>query len=235
MTRFTPFGALHLTSVVALAGVVAALCAIGAHLRETRARRRYERLIALLVASLWVAYQGYDHIVHGFDVRWSLPLQLCDCSALIAALAFAWPQRLLHALAWFWGLALASQAVLTPDLQGGPSTLAFWAFWLYHTFVIGAGVYAVVVRRFRPAWPDLRLAIVLGLAYAVTMFIVDAAFGLNYGYLGRDMPGQPSLLDVLGAWPWRALWMVLLASLAMTLLWLPWAVARRVAPRRADT
>lgn len=232
MTRFTPFGALHFLSAAALAVGVGALCAIGTRLRGSRAARRYERVVALLVASLWVSYQAYDGIVYGFDVRWSLPLQLCDVTALVAALAFAWPLRSLHALAWFWGLALATQAVVTPDLQGGPATLAFWAFWLYHTFVVGAGVYAVTVRRFRPTWLDLRLAISLGLGYAAAMFAVDAAFGLDYGYLGRDLPGQASLLDLLGPWPWRVAWMVLLAALAMTLLWLPWAIVARRAPPR---
>lgn len=227
MTRFAPFGLLHLATVTTLAAIVAGLCLVGLRLQGSRAGRRYERGIALLVAGLWVAYQVYDHVKYGFDPRWSFPLQLCDFSAVIAALAFAWPQRTLHALAYFWGLALTSQAVVTPDLQGGPTTLAFWAFWLYHTFVIGAGVYVIVVRRFRPAWPDLRLAIVVGVAYAAAMFTIDAAFGLNYGYLGRDRPGQPSLLDVLGPWPWRALWMVLLAAAAMAVLWVPWVMSGR--------
>lgn len=225
MNRFAPFGALHLATVATLAATVALICVVGRRLQGTPGARRFERAIALLVATLWVAYQVYDQVTYGFDPRWSFPLQLCDLSALIAA--FAWPRRALHALAYFWGLALTSQAVVTPDLQGGPVTLAFWAFWLYHTFVIGAGVYVIAVRRFRPAWPDLRLAVTLGIAYAASIFVVDAAFGLNYGYFGRDAPGQPSLIDVLGPWPWRALWMVLLAAAAMVVLWLPWIVAGR--------
>ncbi len=233
MSRFAPFGALHALTVASLAGTVAILCAIGHRLQGTPAARRYERAIALLVAALWVSYQGYDLVTSGFDLRWSLPLQLCDFSALIAALAFATPHRVLHALAYFWGLALTTQAVITPDLLGGPTTLAFWAFWLYHTFVIGSGVYVVAVRRFRPQWRDLRLAIGLGAAYAAAIFAIDAAFGLNYGYFGRDTPGQPSLIDLLGPWPWRALLMVALAAVAMTVLWLPWWFSSRRSPPTA--
>ena len=138
----------------------------------------------------------------------------------------------MHALAWFWGSALGSQAVFTPDLSGGPATISFWAFWLYHFFIVGAGIYTVTVRGFRPRWPDLRLALALGVLYAAVVFAIDAAFGLNYGYFGRSDPSQPTLLDYLGPWPLRALYMVLAGGAAMTLLWLPWAVAARRSSRR---
>ena len=132
----------------------------------------------------------------------------------------------MHALAYFWGVALSSQALVTPDLAGGPSTLGFWAFWVYHLFVVGSGIYAVTVRAFRPAWRDLRLAILAGLTYAIPVFALDAALELNYGYLGRSNPGQPTLIDLLGSWPLRVVFMVALAILAMILFWLPWLASR---------
>jgi uncharacterized membrane protein YwaF len=60
------------------------------------------------------------------------------------------------------------------------------------------------------------------------VFTIDAVFDLNYGYLGRPMPSRPSLLDFLGPWPLRVVFMVLLASIAMTLLWLPWLFVKRL-------
>jgi hypothetical integral membrane protein (TIGR02206 family) len=232
MQRFEPFGIQHLITIAGLAATIWLLCRVGIALRGSRHAVRYERALAAGVGLLWVGYQAYDTITNGFDPRWSLPLQLCDLAAIIAALAFAWPDRRLHALAWFWGLALSTQAVFTPDLTGGPGTLAFWAFWLYHAFVVGAGVYAVTVRGFRPRVPDWLLATLLAVAYAIVMFIVDAAFGLNYGYLGRATPSQPSLIDHLGPWPTRAVFMTGLGAAAMTLLWVPWAIVERRHARR---
>ena len=185
-----------------------------------------EATMAGLIATFWIGYQVYDNVTQGIGLRNSLPLQLCDIVAIIAALEFARPSRNVHALAYFWGVALSSQALVTPDLAGGPSTLGFWAFWVYHLFVVGSGIYAVTVRAFRPAWRDLRLAILAGLTYAITVFALDAALELNYGYLGRSNPGQPTLIDLLGSWPLRVVFMVALAILAMILFWLPWLASR---------
>lgn len=179
--------------------------------------------------AIWLGYLAYTFIEFGWDPRIALPLQMCDLVAVLAALVFVRPTRELQSLAYFWGLALSTQALITPDLAGGPDSLAFWWFWLYHLFVVGAGVYVVAVQGFRPQWRDLRFALLAGILYAAAIFTIDAVFGLNYGYLGRATPTRPTLLDVLGPWPWRVLVMVLLASVAMTLLWLPWAVGQRQA------
>jgi hypothetical integral membrane protein (TIGR02206 family) len=232
MYRFEPFTAQHLITVAGLAAAIVVMCVVGRRLRGTTAGRRYELGLAVSVGMLWIGYQAYDLATRGFDPGHSLPLQLSDLTALIAALGFARPSRTTHALAWFWGVALGSQAIITPDLTRGPTTVSFWAFWLYHLFIVGAGVYAIVVRQFRPEWKDLKLAVGLGVLYAVVMFTIDAVFGLNYGYLGRSMPGQPTLIDVLGPWPLRVVYIVLLGAVAMFLLWVPWASVRRITRRR---
>jgi len=232
---FSAFTPLHVVTVAFLALAIALLCAAGWRLRETRHQRTFERGLAIGVAVLWVGYHVYDGLQNGWSVRYSLPLDLCDLAAGVAGLTFAWPGRWRHALAWFWGTALSTQAVLTPDLDRGPSTLAFWAFWLYHAFVIGAGVYVVTVRGFRPGWRDLRFAVGCGVAYAVAAFTIDAAFGVNYGYFGRHLPATPTLLDYLGPWPLRAVFMVLIAAAAMWLCWVPWRLAEAFRGGRRPT
>jgi hypothetical integral membrane protein (TIGR02206 family) len=190
--------------------------------------------MAAAIGAFWIGYQVYDNVTQGVGLRNSLPLQLCDIVAIIAALEFARPSRNVHALAYFWGVALSSQALITPDLAGGPSSLGFWAFWIYHLFVVGSGIYAVTVRRFRPEWRDLRLAIGAGLIYAIPVFLLDAALGLNYGYLGRSNPGQPTVIDLLGPWPLRVLYMVLLATIAMLLFWLPFRFKSSIVDRQSS-
>jgi hypothetical integral membrane protein (TIGR02206 family) len=223
---FQSFSVQHVVTVVALALAIAGMCWTGRRLHGTPAGRRYEIGLSAFVWAIWLGYLAYTFIEFRWDPRYALPLQMCDLVAVVAALVFVRPTRELQSLAYFWGLALSTQALITPDLAGGPDSLAFWWFWLYHLFVVGAGVYVVAVQGFRPQWRDLRFALLIGILYAAVIFTIDAVFDVNYGYLGRATPTRPTLLDVLGAWPWRVLVMMLLASLAMALLWLPWAFMR---------
>src|SRR5262245_57097794 len=193
----------HLFTVAVFIGAVAAMCAVGRSLRGSTAGRRYETTLSVFVFALWFGYQAYDIAKKGFAASLPLPLQVSDVTALVAALIFLKEDRRLQSLAYFLGLAIGSQAVFTPDLTEGPSTFSFWASWLYAVFVVGAGVYAIVVQRFRPEWRDLRFALLFGLAFAAVVFTVDAVFDVNYAYLGRSNPSRPTLLDYLGPWPLR--------------------------------
>jgi hypothetical integral membrane protein (TIGR02206 family) len=212
----------HLVSVAVFALAVAVMSSVGRRFRGTPDERRYGIALSVCVWALWFGYQGYDIATKGFSARHALPLQLSDVTAAVAGLVFLFPNRKLQSLAYFLGLALGSQAVLTPDLTDGPTTISFWAFWIYHLFVVGAGIYVIAVQGFRPAWRDLRFALLVGLAYVAIVFSIDAVFDLNYGYLGRPTPSRPTLLDYLGPWPLRVVFMVLLASAVMCLMLLPW-------------
>jgi hypothetical integral membrane protein (TIGR02206 family) len=216
----------HLVTVAVFALAIWLMCWIGRRVRGTPNERPYAIALSTGVWLLWFGYQAYDIATKGFSASHALPLQLSDVTAAVAGLVFVIPNRKLQSLAYFLGLALGSQAVITPDLAGGPSTMSFWAFWLYHLFVVGAGIYVVVVQGFRPAWRDLRFALLFGLCFVAVVFTIDAVFDLNYGYLGRPTPSRPTLLDVLGPWPLRVVFMVLLGSAAMTLLMVPWLVGR---------
>lgn len=224
------FGPAHLTTLAGLTFAIWALVATGRRLGGT-SRRQFERGVAGAVVTFWVAFALWDAVSGQFSARSSLPLQLCDFVALAAAAAFVSHKRWLHSVAYFWGLALSTQALLTPDVAGGPGSLGFIAFFLYHAFVVGAGVYVVAVHGFRPSGRDLVVAIALGMAWAAATFALDLVTGWNYGYLGRNTPGRPTLIDYLGPWPQRALLMVMLGAGAMVLLWLPWLLFRRGRPR----
>ena len=223
---FDSFGVQHAVTIATVAALIAAMCWTGRRLSGTPSRRRYEIGLAACVWMMWISYQAYDFIKYGFEPGNTLPLQLCDFAAVFAAIVFVYPSRRLQSLAYFWGLALSTQALITPDMAGGPDSISFWWFWLYHVFVVGAGVYVVVVQGFRPQWTDLRFAIAMGVLYVIAMFTINAIFDLNYGYLGRATPGRPTLIDVLGPWPFRVVSMALLGAFGMTMLWLPWAASR---------
>lgn len=224
MERFHPFSAVHGITVIVLAAAIAGM-SWGGRIAERRGHLpAYERTAGAVILTYWIVYNLYATVRWGFSWSWSLPLQVCDITALAAALTFLTHRRLPQTIAWFWGVALSTQGVITPDLVGGLATIDFWGFWSYHLVVVGAGVYAIAVRKYRPTWRDYGIAASLGIAYAAAMFALDVATGANYGYLGRPGSSQPSILDFMGPWPGRVPVIVALALAGMAVLELPWAV-----------
>ena len=126
------------------------------------------------------------------------------------------------------------QAIATPDLHHGPASIAFWMFWIPHANITGAAVYALVVEGFRPRWRECAQAYALALLYLALILPFDLLSGFNYGYVGPVTLPQPTLLDLLGPWPWRIGAMMAAALAGFILLQLPWVMASRGADNRVS-
>jgi uncharacterized membrane protein YwaF len=66
---------------------------------------------------------------------------------------------------------------------------------------------------------------VITIAYAALVGAVDAIAGANYMYL-RAKPPSPTLLDVLGPWPWYILVAGLIGFVLFALLDAPFRMAK---------
>ena len=53
---------------------------------------------------------------------------------------------------------------------------------------------------------------------------VDIIFDTNYGYVGPTRPSVPTLIDFLGPWPLRVIWLILIGASVFVLAWAPWAI-----------
>ncbi len=186
---------------------------------------RYALGAALLLNEVvWYVYQ----IQHGY-LRFpgQLPLQLCDLAVWLVAISALRRSAWALDLVWYWGLAGAGMAILTPDLWTPfPSYLAI-AFFLSHGGVVATILYLVWSREARPrpgsfwrSWLALN-----GIAAVVGIF--NAVFKTNYLYLCQK-PGNPSLLDLLGPWP---LYIILVEPLVLCFFWLLWLPFRAGRPR----
>ncbi len=215
----------HLLSVAACLSAAMAACLIGRQWRHGRpdAERR-----------LRVGWAAFTLLTQAFIIVWwllpanfswrvSLPLHICDITAVLAAAGLLTERRWVRALVYFWGIGLSLVAFITPVLTEGPAHVHFYLFWLTHLEIVGSATYLVVVMGFRPTWRDWRLATALLALYFVVVVPVNVALGTYYGYVG---PGA-SMADILGPWPQRAFVMFALQVAALTLLAAPWAPGRR--------
>jgi hypothetical integral membrane protein (TIGR02206 family) len=154
----------------------------------------------VVVEASWWAYVAAGG-VPGSRLAQSLPLQLCDVGTVIAAAAL-WTRRpILVELTYFWGLAGTIQALLWPDLPQPFPTYPYFQYYLAHGGVIAAALVLVIGLGLRPRRNAVFLIAGLTLAYTAFVGLVDAVAGANYMYL-RAKPPSPTLLDVMGPWPW---------------------------------
>jgi hypothetical integral membrane protein (TIGR02206 family) len=224
---FEPGSATHLATLLVCVGLAVGLATAGAALRgRAAALRRVRIALAVGCVAVWCLSSAFWIVAAEFRWDQALPLQFCNVANLIGAWAVATRRRIAQALLYFWCFALCSCAFLTPLLFQGPASFWFWIFWSYHLFIALATAWVLGVDRFRPGWGDAARALAWTLAYAAALFALNLATGWNYGFLGRGVPGQPSLIDFLGPWPLRLLWMGLIGSALFLALVLPWRLAR---------
>lgn len=185
--------------------------------RSPEAERRVRRAWAwgtfatgVIVTIFWMQPSRYTP-----SISW--PLHLCDLAAWFAPWAMLSAKRWPKTVFFFWGLGLSSQAFFTPTLQEGPADPVFWLFWTQHLGVVGGALYLAVVGGYRPSIRDTTLAFAATLAVAAAVMPLNLAFGLNYMYTGNTLPDRPTVLDLLGPWPLRLVWLGGLVLLAYVL------------------
>jgi hypothetical integral membrane protein (TIGR02206 family) len=215
----TLFGPLHLALLAAIALVgflLVQLCR-----RLERARRPVRLLLGIGLALNELVWWRFRYSHEGVHL-WNLPLQLCDVTLWMTALACIALTPALVEFAYFAGLAGAAMALLTPDLwQPWPKYPAIYFFVAHGGIVVGIAV--LVVGRVAPlrsgaVWRAFGML----LGYAVLVGAFNAIAKTNYMYLCRK-PANPSLLDVMGAWP---VYLVCGAIAGLALFWLLWLPVR---------
>lgn len=226
---FTPFGGLHLVSVMVCLAAIAALVLIGRRL-DPPAERRLRYGLAVFALSVWVIYNTAWNW-NGVDVRFGLPLHVCDIGGLLAPLALLTLNRWIRATLYFWAMALTTQAFIQPALSFGPSSVLFWCFWIAHTIILGYAIYDLVVLHFRPDWSDFRRAAIVTTSYVATVLPINILLGANYAYVGNPPPPAiiPPFITALGPWPGRIPIIAALVATAFVLVLLPWRLTARVA------
>jgi hypothetical integral membrane protein (TIGR02206 family) len=227
--EFAAYGPSHLVVLAIFIVGAALLVVVGRRQNPSQARILARVLAAAIVAAFLVALV-YKLI--RFDIQTSIPLQLCDIAEVTAAYAL-WSQRhWAFALAYYWGLLLSSQALITPDIgtpqEGAPDfpSHLFLTFFTLHVLVVWSAIYLTWGQRNRPRWRDYRFAVVVTLGWVAFAFVFNVIAGTNYGYLNRK-PATASALDILGPWPIYVLAEMVIVLAVWALMTWPWERRRR--------
>src|SRR5215469_937246 len=148
-----------------------------------------------------------------------LPLELCDASLWLMIVALLLRKAAVFDIAYFWALAGATMAVLTPNLAT-PTYFEAFEFFASHGLTVAAVLYLVWSRQARPRrWSIARAMIGVNIM-AVIAGTFDYFYRTDYMFL-RAKPAQASLLDFLGPWPWYILSCEFVGLALFVLLYLP--------------
>jgi hypothetical integral membrane protein (TIGR02206 family) len=185
------------------------------------------RVLAVVLAADALVFVVRQSLGGSWSVRSSLPLALCDVALVVAAFACWWPTWSLGVeLTYFWGLAGTLQAVLTPDLHVGFPSLEFIQFVVGHLGIVVAAFYLVVGLGIVPRQGAAVRVFAITVAYATVIGAFNWFTGSNYMYLAAP-PENPSLLSILGPWPWYLLSATGVAIVLFAVLDAPFRPARR--------
>lgn len=231
--RFHPFSLTHAVTLTACIALGATFITLGRRFRGTSREPRLRLAWALFIIIAQAATIAWYLLPRNFDLDRSLPLHVCDLAPWVAVLSMLWTRRWLQTWVFFWGVGLCSQAFITPVVPEGYAHWPFWFFWIQHTQIVAAALYEYLVLGYRPRWRDWLVAVGLTYAYTAAIIPFNLAFNLNYGYVGRATPDVATIIDRLGPWPWRLIWLALIvkAVFAALVLIFGWAEFHR---RRGD-
>ncbi|MDE2773950.1 MAG: TIGR02206 family membrane protein [Gemmatimonadota bacterium] len=216
---FRLFGASHVAAIAVI--VTAATALVGsARAGSARRRRRLRFALALVLLLNEVGWHLWNLSSGSWALERMLPLHMCAAMVWITVAALLLEKRALYPMLYFFGIAGAAQALITPDLGAfGFPHYRFFQTMLSHGLLVTGGLWVVTVERWRPTARSLA-AVLLGLnAYALVILWVNMRIGSNYLFLARK-PGGASLMDFFPEWPWYLLILEGLTIVILTLMYL---------------
>lgn len=219
---FALFGASHLAALGVVAAVIAAVWTWQNPTEAAKKRFRYGLAAVLLVDEalihLWWITAGK------WDIQHMLPFHLCALLVYLSSFMLITKNYRVYEFCYFFGIAGATQALLTPD--NAPYDFPHWRYFsvfISHGSMVIAAIYMTRVEGLRPTWGSALRAWFILHVYAIPVFILNALIGSDYLFINRP-PDTPSLIDMMGPWPYYLIGVEALAILFIVLLYLPFAV-----------
>jgi len=221
---FTLFGAIHVSILCAAPALAGALSF--AHRRFPAAGNFIRLGFATILLVDNAVYYGWQIRHHSLTFPDHMPLELCDASLALTVLSMFLLRPLLFDLAYYWAIAGASMALLTPNLLEPFPSFGSVQFFVSHGLTVAGVLYLVWSGQARPRpWSVLRAMIGINV-FAALVGPFDYLYKTNYSYL-RSKPANPSLLDFLGPWPIYLAGTEAVALVLFLLLYLPVRHSRR--------
>ena len=188
------------------------------------------KIIAYIVIAHVVISPYKDLIILENPYNWRevLPFHMCDLSEIFLAWFLLGGPKILYKCAFFWGIAGATMAIITPDISHHDLDYAF--FMIGHGMIVIGIMYATIALNNRPYAKDIltvsfiTACILLPITYLINLILGEPA---NFWYL-MAKPAGASLMDAFPEPPFHLLVLTPLALAMFFLIYTPYFIKDRL-------
>ena len=224
---FELFGTAHNVVMVLNVIVAVGLVRVVRHFDSEKLTRTVCIGFGVVLLVNQIANWCYRFVVDGGTIflQEHLPLHVCGMSAILSVVVLFTRNRLAYELVYFWGLAGATNAVVTPALDAGWPEFHFIQYYISHCGIVVTAVLMTWGLGMRPTFKSLLRAFFLLNAMAAVMTGFNLLTGANYMYLSEQPVTDSPFLFF--EWPWYILWLEVLALGFFALSYLPVYLERK--------
>ena len=229
-SAFILFGNIHIVTM-AIIVLVAVFLPLVCKNQSTSNKSLISKVIAFIILSHVIIspYKDLYLLQNPYNWREILPIHMCDLSEIFLATFLLGGPKILYKCAFFWGLAGASMAIITPDIPVIDLDYAF--FMIGHGMIIIGIMYATISLGNRPYAKDILTVsaitafVLLPIVYLINLILGEPA---NYWYLIAK-PAGASLMDAFPEPPLHLLITTPLAIAMFYLIYIPYAIKDKLA------
>ena len=227
---FILFGNVHLITM-AIIVLVAVFLPLVCKNQSTSNKSLISKVIAFIILSHVIIspYKDLYLLQNPYNWREILPIHMCDLSEIFLAAFLLGGPKILYKCAFFWGLAGASMAIITPDIPVIDLDYAF--FMIGHGMIVIGIMYATISLGNRPYAKDiLTVSLITAFVLLPIVYLINLILGepANYWYLIAK-PAGASLMDAFPEPPYHLLITTPLAIVTFYLIYIPYAIKDKLA------
>ena len=226
-SQFEFFGFAHIAAMGVILAVPIIVTLLVKWLDSARATQAICYGFAGVLAFNEVMHWGYRIAtvgVHEF-VQMHLPLHVCGITVFAAVAMLVFRRQTAYEIVYFWGLAGATNAVVTPQLEFGYPAYRFFQYFIAHGGIVAAALFATWGLGMRPTAKSVLRVFVLLNVLAVVLIGVNLMLGSNYMFLCQ--PPATKSPFFFAPWPWYLLFLEGVALVLFYVLFIPFKIRRR--------
>jgi hypothetical integral membrane protein (TIGR02206 family) len=225
---FRLFSGEHLMTIAIILVLVILLFIFREEIKKEEKKSFFRFSLAFLLLVFDASYHIWLVSKNAWSLKTALPLHLSDLAVILAIVMLLTGSLRLFQFMYFAGLGSSIQAVMTPDLgRFSFPHFRYIEFFVSHGGVVLACLFMVLVCHYRPTIRSMWVTVLIVNLYAICVFFLNKWLMANYLYIMKK-PGNASLLDFLGSWPWYLISLEITMIVSFYLLYSPFWLKRKM-------